>query len=260
MRLLILLIPLLLCAYSDRDFDGVEDTLDRCPATPFMDLVDASGCSIKRLEPTAHLQASFGLLFSRMDNVTLESRDTLYSMLQLDYTYERFNIWANTGSYSSQEDRGTNDSYIGVRYNYTPFNTLQLAFGGGLVIPTYSGAAGALDTFASLDALYNLNQASFYASAIYTHIGDDDSEEYRYQDTAAYALGVSYLLHSSLQGTVNYYESGAIYKGLTPIRSTAIILQYALSSSMLAETSYTLGLSESSADHTLVLNLHYRFF
>ncbi len=33
----------------DKDMDGVIDSVDRCPNTPFFDIVDRAGCSVKHI-------------------------------------------------------------------------------------------------------------------------------------------------------------------------------------------------------------------
>jgi len=35
--------------FADRDTDGVPDKRDKCQFTPFFDLVDSNGCTVKRL-------------------------------------------------------------------------------------------------------------------------------------------------------------------------------------------------------------------
>ncbi len=34
---------------QDKDMDGVIDSIDKCPNTPFFDIVDETGCSIKHI-------------------------------------------------------------------------------------------------------------------------------------------------------------------------------------------------------------------
>jgi len=46
---LLILIVFNLYGYVDSDLDGVDDSIDRCPNTPFSDLVDKNGCTIKSL-------------------------------------------------------------------------------------------------------------------------------------------------------------------------------------------------------------------
>ncbi len=35
-------------AFQDSDLDGVEDSVDRCPGTPILELVDRFGCPIEK--------------------------------------------------------------------------------------------------------------------------------------------------------------------------------------------------------------------
>ena len=47
--LTILLSVFFLYGYVDSDLDGVDDSVDKCPNTPFSDLVNEHGCSVKSL-------------------------------------------------------------------------------------------------------------------------------------------------------------------------------------------------------------------
>ncbi len=47
--LIMLLSAFFLYGYVDSDLDGVDDSVDKCPNTPFSDLVNESGCTIKSL-------------------------------------------------------------------------------------------------------------------------------------------------------------------------------------------------------------------
>ena len=82
MRKIFLLLSLTigLLAYSDSDLDGVDDKIDLCPNTPFSDLIDINGCSIKSLVSPHRFDVIYGISNSKIESVKTTSHN-----LQLDY-------------------------------------------------------------------------------------------------------------------------------------------------------------------------------
>ena len=70
-----------LMAFTDSDLDGVEDAKDKCPNTPFMDIVDLNGCTKKSLISQHHFDIIAGLGYSAADYNSLNRSDTLAKRL-----------------------------------------------------------------------------------------------------------------------------------------------------------------------------------
>ncbi len=71
-------------AYTDTDFDGVEDGYDLCPQTPLSDLVDRDGCVIKSVGSKISFDLIAGFGYSQMNYASQEPSDTLSTSLQTD--------------------------------------------------------------------------------------------------------------------------------------------------------------------------------
>ncbi len=256
-----LLFPFLLLAYSDSDMDGVEDPFDRCAATPFMDLVDATGCSVTSLVSPHHVTLSAGLAYSQIDSTTLQSQNTLYSTLRIDYSYRDFSLWGSVTSYNAEGDSGMNDTFIGAIYRLHPLQDLILSLGAGAVLPTYTPAleGARADYFGTLELLYSVTTHAFFANITYTQINDSDTNTTRYQDTTGFGVGYGTMLTPSLYGSLSYYQSDAIYEGLDPLQSASLYLYCTITDTYFINGSYTLGLSDTTSDHTFAFNIGFTF-
>ena len=68
---LILLLTYSLLAYNDADMDGVDDKIDKCLDTPFMDLVNKDGCTKSSLISPHHFDIIFGTSYLNYDKTDI---------------------------------------------------------------------------------------------------------------------------------------------------------------------------------------------
>ena len=75
-----------LSASADNDMDGVDNDMDRCPNTPFFELVDKTGCTTKKIvvKEEDHYDIMLGAAYVNMNN---GETDTLLSFVA-DYYYK----------------------------------------------------------------------------------------------------------------------------------------------------------------------------
>lgn len=270
----ILFFSLRLFAYSDADFDGVEDSIDRCPNTLLTELVDISGCTIKELESPHHFDVVMGMSYSQISPVTQEKTDTISSALQADYYYKKFSIQLSTAYFNSQSDittsSGMTDTFLGVYYQFEPFSDFNLRLGGGLLLPTYDADNNNIDYTASASLSYLFKSFNFFGSYGYTMINDDDIFDIAYyQNSSAFNTGVGFYPTSRLYTSVSYNQSDSIYskvitKELTlqriePLKTASFYLFYTLDKNWFTTLNYAYGLSDSASDHYLNLRLGYYF-
>ncbi len=257
----ILALPLLLLAYSDYDMDGVEDRFDACNATPFTDIVDATGCSIRSLESAHQFQATLLLSYAQLDPATFKAKEILNTILSLDYTYHDFGFWTSLSHYNMAEEEGMNDTYIALSYRLHPLQTVDLVGTTGVILPTYTpdSKGSAADMFMTLECDAYINALTLAATLTYTWINDHDSDVQKFQNTMAFSLAAGYLWTPTLSTLLSYSYSDAIYTDIPALQSGSLQLFYALSSDISLLTYYAMGLSASSSEHTLGLGVTYRF-
>lgn len=275
-------------AYSDADMDGVEDSVDKCPNTPFTDLVDIDGCTKKKLNfsvaNTQKTQGYFDLIVGANYaganyGGTSGKTDTFFGNIQADYYYGNFSLQASTGYYTSSgdgySDNGMNDSFIGAAYNLKPVQNLIVRFGIGALLPTYETTLGnnKTDYSATLNLSYNIDKLNLFGGYGYTKINDtdvfiDSNNSYTYQDVQGYSAGIGYYFTTDLYMSVAYNSANSVYKNVQidsvnssveDIQTASLYGYYALSKERFVIFNYAYGLSDSASDHAASVKLGFYF-
>jgi len=269
-----------LFGYSDSDLDGVEDRLDRCPNTPFMDLVDIHGCSKKTLlQPkeetvSSHYDIVVGATYSNSDYNTLNQTDTYASTLQVDYYYKNFSLQAATSYYytdgNGYSDSGMYDTFIGASYQKKFFKTLSISLGVGALLPTYDSSLNNNNTdyTFSLSASYLYGKYSFFGGFGYTLINDDDvvifdsnnnAIEVQYQNTFAFNGGMGYYITPQTYISLSYSCAQSIYQSYEELETTSAYVYYGIDLHWFTTFTYAYGLSDTASKHYGAIRLGYYF-
>jgi len=141
--LLLLAMPGVLMSENiqDRDFDGVPDSMDACPNTPFLNQVNAEGCTTRvlRLPDETDLDSMTATISSGY-----ESNDDLPGVTKQYKTKFQFNYYHSDWSYSirssyrtREESDGFGDTTVKIRKRFRLTPQLRLNLGAGLKLPTY---------------------------------------------------------------------------------------------------------------------------
>jgi hypothetical protein len=254
--LILLTMSITLLAYSDYDMDGVDDKIDKCPNTPFSDLVNTSGCTTKSLESPHHFDIIFGINYSQTSYETLENADTLSQSLQIDYYYKNFTLQASSSYYNSQSttynNSGTNDSFLGAYYKLNPVDNLTLRLGAGAIIPTYKSDLNNNNTDLT---------ANVFGGYSYTVVNDDDivAENVTYQNTNSYNFGLGFYPTSKTYLSGAYNSSDSIYKDVETISTVSINAFYNIDAHWFTTLNYAYGLSDTASDNYASLRVGYYF-
>ncbi|MCK9454878.1 DUF3187 domain-containing protein [Sulfurimonas sp.] len=249
-------------AYSDYDMDGVEDSVDRCPNTPFNELVDIYGCTIKKAWSEEHFSIIYGIGFSEADYATNRNVDTFSQTLQVDYYYEEFSLQASTSYYNSDDDSGMNDSFLGAYYTLSIFERVSLRLGGGVILPTYDTGFNNnnMDVVASANFSYTAEDINLFGGYSYTVLNDDDiAGVVSYQNTNSYSGGAGFYPLNALYISSYYTNSESIYKDTENIETLTLYTFYSIDKNWFTTFSYTYGLSDTAGDNAVELRLGYYF-
>jgi len=256
---LLLFLTYSLLAYNDSDMDGVDDKIDKCLHTPFMDLVNKDGCTKSSLISPHHFDIIFGTSYLNYDKT-----DIYTTSLQLDYFYKNFSLSlsssyftnANSTTDTDSENKGMNDSYVGLSYRIKPLKNLTINSSLGTLIATYNSDTNKDDYIASIGLTYHLSSFRIMGSYRYTLIGDT-STTIDYQDSDAYTLGVGYYINNKLYLSTSYKNSKSIYVDNEDIKSLSVYSSYNFNLHWFSTLNYSYGLSESANDNYLSLRLGY---
>lgn len=244
--ILLLAFPLFAQEFIDSDLDGVEDSRDKCPDTPFLELVDSDGCPLKR----SKFYLRLGLSFSE------EQLDQRYSTsYSLAYAYGNFYVSA-TGRYylKTADGTGLGDSSLYGSYTFS--------FDGFYIIP---GIRFRLPTG---DRKFTDGYVDTTFSGIFDYyVGDFDFFFY-----GSYTIRSNPLLNNThtLSAGPGYYLTDSVYANLTYdlVKSSVreIYYQYLsafflfdLTDIFYATLSYSYGLTPDSTDHTASFRIGMRF-
>lgn len=253
-------------AYVDTDFDGVEDSADRCPGTPLSELVDREGCTIASTLSPHRFDLISGISYiegSRLE-VAREGDDTLAFSLQADYYYKRYAVQLTTSLYDSENGSGMNDTLLAGYYRFELSDRLSGRVGAGVVLPTYETGFDneAADYQASAAMNYRVGEAlDLFGGVSYTIINDDDVYDIpdigdvRYRNTAAWMVGAGYVLSPKFYGSLSYGRSDSIYRDSEALENVSLFALYNFSDTLFATFSYSAGLSDSTGDNAVALRI-----
>lgn len=263
-----------LYAYMDSDFDGVEDAQDKCPNTPFTDLVDISGCSVQSLVSPHSVDIIVGASYSDSDYQTLNVTDTLVSTLQIDYYYKNFSLQASTSYFTTEgngySDSGLNDSFVGAAYQFKPVEKLYVRVGVGVLLPTYTTTLNNNNTdyTASLNLSYTLDHITLFGGYAYTLINDDDTiivyddnstQAINYQNTSALSAGVGYNITENMYVSISYNTSNSVYTNVEDIQTASLYGFYSFNKHWFSTFSYARGISDSASKNYAAVRIGYFF-
>ncbi|MCW9027277.1 MAG: transporter [Thiovulaceae bacterium] len=258
---------LLLFSYSDYDLDGIDDSYDRCPNTPFSELVDAYGCTTSSLISAHKFDIIYGMSYTSSD-YSGETTNTNSHGLQFDYYYKDFSLEISTSYYNSTSvsynDNGANDSFVGAYYQFLPIKNLKIKTGLGFIIPTYDSELNNNNTdyTGTISLSYALDKVNLFIGYNYTKINDDDLNTdiiVNYQDTNSFNLGIGFYPSQKLYLSSSYFNSDSVYVDVEKINTVSVYAFYTLNSRWFTTLNYSHGLSDSASDTYLSMKVGYNF-
>ncbi len=258
-RFVLLLAPSLLWAYSDSDFDGVEDAFDRCAATPFSDLVDHTGCTVTSLYTPKRFTLSVGALYSEHDQNTQAAVQSSYLTLGLSYTQNALRCQIDAALYTQEDQSGWADTALSLSYALHPAHALTLEPFIALHLPTYDTQNAATDYTGGVSAYWVQEAGMAFTTLGYTLIGDADFEATRFQNSASLSAGYGLWLHDSLFASAKYSAQESIYEGEEALQASALEASWSMGAGYTLHLSYALGLSATQSKHSASVILSHSF-
>lgn len=275
-------------AYQDYDIDGVEDSIDSCPNTPFDILVNDKGCPDTG-EKTTTTADNYGGNFTFKVGTDISTDETYESdnslNLYANYAYRNWDISAsnsrsttNNSTYTEDNSYGNNDIYLATGYMFSlPSSQLKLSVGTKIadseesttissrqqgrfntIVTEESIASRDNDYFASMNFNYLLNPKQdlfFYLG----HTLSGDSSDTDYEDYSSFSVGTGYAINKSWYSAVSYNYTGSIYTDGDPEQGLAWFNSYNFSKNLFATAAYNYALEDFSYDHTFSLALGVHF-
>ena len=245
---LIFSFSILYADFLDDDMDGVENSYDKCPNTPFFELVDKYGCTVKKLK--LKTSAKYSILFGYF-YATDDIKQKSYFM-DLSFYYKNISGYIESSRYSIDTESGQDDSTIALFYHYK--NIVKYTFGAGAYLPTDNQADNKTDYFTSLKLSYTIDNYDVYISYKKTFMKDPQTV-----DTNTYTTGLGYTVNNKLYTSVSYQQNNSIYEKDLTLKYLSFYMDYYLKNNLYISTSYSKALNTQSIDKSYSLSLGYDF-
>jgi len=278
-----LLSTLFICANNiqDTDLDGVPDNIDSCPHTPFLNEVNAKGCTTTILRIPQETEEQDSLMFSlsygfntNEEFVQRQRQDT--SKLELNYFYKSWSISLRGGYYDNNNSSGLLDSSFKIKKRFSIVDNLRWNIGLGVKFPTYDFYGNSTDyTLSSSLNYYPMASLSFFVGFSHTFIKDrvkienddkhdnedDHDEEYTntsLQDTHIFYVGSGYFINHNLYINIAYSYVQNKFKKEESIHSLSSTFYYKINKIWFATLLYSQELDSHEEHNAFNFKLGYK--
>ncbi len=248
---MVLMVTSLLWGYIDSDLDGVDDTIDRCPYTPFDEIVEADGCS-----PHDHFPGR--LIVEVGSDMGFDAEEESVNSMAFYMAYQvgawRFSI-ADSHYDSvtlSSGDTTADTLYLTAGYGTTHANLdMRLSLGMRIDVAQESKES---DYYIALNTEYAMNdRASLLFYYAYTISGEDDTIVY--QNYHSTSLGYSYLVTPKWYTSLSYTYTQSRTPNGDAYQSLSWYHSYQWSRMLYGVLYYTYGVNQSAYDHTVGVSI-----
>ncbi len=202
---------------ADHDLDGVPDAIDKCPDTPFMNTVDASGCTVSVLllpKDSANdtLIVKLGYGYSRDEEQNENEIDKKHSVtVRLNYYRDDWLFSARTGGLSYDNLHATSDTTLKIAKRFKPIKDLRLYPGFALKFPTRKRQGNRTDIKFYLSANYSLSSdTTVFGGYTYT-INRDVNDTQRLQNPSTFYLGLGHFFSDTFYADFSVDLTQSIY-------------------------------------------------
>ncbi|SMC10010.1 hypothetical protein [Nitratiruptor tergarcus] len=239
--------------YHDEDLDGVPDRLDRCPHTPFSDIVDEYGCSIERLIKPKQYEWYVEYIYAKdKDVIDFSEHDYLF---YLTLYKGRFDVSITALYFDNASASGFSDTNIKLEYRFTPTPMWDLYVGVGVDLPLYNQEGNFFDYDIYISSEYYYLGYKLFVGGYYTYTRDKISSHRLQNPYSTYAGIEMYNGKYSIDFAYLYTKSkfGAYSNSLY------LKLERRLYKGYYLYTTFTKGINEKALDSLLSIGFGQRF-
>ncbi len=254
--LTIIAVPSIVFAFTDKDMDGVDDSIDKCPNTPFLEIVGPDGCPISKPKPEKKKLGRFYFKIGAGYN-TEKSVGATYSSVSLAYAIKGFYVSWTTLYYINDEfvnKGGMGDSYFYTSYTKY-FKNVYATAGLNIKVPTgdkqFSDEKFDFTPSVSLDYIRGKDDYFIYYG--YTFKGDNTLK-----DVNAVSIGGGYQFTKKFYSSLSLDAVSSAVSGKMKYTASYFGL-YNFTRRYYSTLSYSYGLNDLAVDHSIFLKLGIRF-
>ncbi len=237
--------------FIDDDMDGVENSFDQCPNTPFMALVDKNGCITKKIDfaKDKSLDISIGYYHAKIDDKYSQNSKSI----NLVFSYDKYTFLLNSSRYDiNQIGSGQDDTTIGAFYSFD--NYIYSQIGVGAYLPTSDTIDNKSDYFVKAKFLYT--KGLFDTTFSYTRTFMKDIGTV---DTNSYIVSFGYSFSKKFYSSLSYSSSDSIYSDGGKLDYISLYMEYYFTDKLYISTTYSDGQSSDASDYSYSFDIGYKF-
>jgi hypothetical protein len=236
-------------AYSDYDVDGVEDSMDACPNTPFDLTVDENGC-----EEGRRYKGVLSIFAGTISSINKETDNLTNFLLTVNYQYHDFDISVSTlNDVTNTIENVPNTYYISSGYTFKLSDKVTSKLSLGTKRSSIQN-----DYYITSNIDYNVNDSQDIFG-LYTYTVAQDSDVQKYDNFSAFSLGTGKVLTEYWYSTISYDFSQSNIANAENYQALSWSNLFALSSKYFILSQYSYGLSDGASDHTLSVQFGIKF-
>jgi len=236
-------------AYSDYDVDGVEDSIDLCPNTPFDVLVNEKGCK----EGDVY-RGTLTVLAGAISGIDSETENLSNLLFSMNYQYENWDISFSTFNDITNTISNVPDTfYITTGYQLISSEKFQAKISLGTKQTSVQN-----DYYATTFLGYKMSSTQdVFLLYSYTYAENSDMEVYDNFHTVS--VGTGKMLTDSWYTSFSYDYAGSSLKYIDDFQVISWGNSIAFYEKYYLITNYSYGLSDGASDHTISIQLGVKF-
>jgi len=249
---------------NDQDFDGVPDSMDKCPNTPFLNQVNANGCTTTILRIPQEVESdnlTVTLAHGHSINEDIAGKEEQYTTkLQLSYYYDNWTYSIRTGYYDYAGENGLTDTTLKVKKRITLNDTLKLGLGIGVKLPTYDFVGNKTDvTLHTSLNYYPTTKLSFFSGFNYTFINDEQITT-PLQNTNNVYLGAGYFFSNDFYANFTYTNTASKFIKEHRAHSLGTLVYYKINKKCFTTISYSHDILDDDLHNSFNIKIGYNFW
>lgn len=249
---------------NDQDFDGVPDSMDKCPNTPFLNQVNANGCTTTVLRIPEEVESdnlTLTLAHGYSINEDLIGREEQYSTkLQLSYYTNNWTYSVRTGYYDYAGKNGLTDTTLKIKKRIAFSNALRLGLGVGVKLPTYDFTGNKTDVtlYTSLN-YYPTTKLSFFTGFNHTLINDEQIIT-PLQNTNNFYLGTGYFFSNDFYANFSYAYTQSKFTDQHSSHSLGTLIYYKINKKWFTTISYSHEILDEDLHNAFNIKIGYNIW
>jgi hypothetical protein len=247
---------------KDDDLDGVPNSIDECPNTPFLHKVNSRGCTTKILtlpDQSDRDMKLFTLSYGRITDGDFEGREVqneaVLSFSNISYPWI---VSIKGGVRLDHSNNGLIDTTIKLKRIFKATRHLKINTLAGIKLPTYNFKGNRWDPLIGSSLYYYLDdKSSFFGGFNYTIVRDKEFEQ-ELQDSYNIYGGYGYFLYEELYANISMNISMSKFKREKTLKTIGTMIIYQIKKSYSISLSFHKEIEENK--HNLFnLGINYKF-